>query len=117
MCTYFTVYDGLCGFHNYKNTVILERSPQARATSIRSFIRANSSGVLSAAGCLEIIKEGVNLGGTALNYVKARKVIYRTAGPPREAVDRLTGGAIVIAANGVVGRPPWTDDLLPRGRA
>ncbi len=124
MRTYFTVYDALCGFNNYKNTRHLSRTEVLNHEPNIKFPKLHSGELMYECiinDCrltLEIIKEGVYLGGTALNYVKAVKVIYRggrAAGI--EAIDRLTGDTLVIAAKSVVNASgPWTDDLLPKGR-
>jgi glycerol-3-phosphate dehydrogenase len=123
MRTYFTVYDGLCGFHNYKNTrhlsrnEVLDHEPNIKFPKLHSGELMYECIINDGRLTLEIVKEGVRLGGTALNYVKADKVIYksgRAAGV--EAIDRLTGSTFTIAAKNVVNASgPWTDDLLPKG--
>ncbi len=124
MRTYFTVYDGLSGFGNYKNTRHLSRKEVMKHEPNIKFPKLHSGELMyeciinDARLTLEIIKEGVHLGGTAVNYLKALRVVNRdgrAAGV--ETLDRLTGNTIVIAARNVVNASgPWTDDLLPKGR-
>ncbi|MBN2223998.1 MAG: glycerol-3-phosphate dehydrogenase/oxidase [Deltaproteobacteria bacterium] len=121
---YFAVYDGLSGFGNYKNTHHLSRSEVLKREPDIAFPKLHSGELLyeciinDARLTIEIVKEGVRLGGTALNYVKALKVIYKDGKAAGiEAIDRLTGDTLVIAARNVVNASgPWTDDLLPDGR-
>jgi len=125
MRAYFTVYDALSGFGNYKNThhlsraEVLRREPNVKLPKLHSGELMYECIINDARLTLEIVKEGVRLGGTALNYLKAKKIVYRegrAAGV--EAEDRLTGGTVRISAKNVVNASgPWTDELLPAGSA
>jgi glycerol-3-phosphate dehydrogenase len=124
MRTYFTVYDVLSAFGNYKNTRHLSRSEVLKREPNIKFPKLHSGELMyeciinDARLTLEIVKEGVGLGGTALNYVKAERIVYRdgrAAGV--DAVDRLTGTSFFVGARNVVNASgAWTDDLLPNGR-
>jgi glycerol-3-phosphate dehydrogenase len=120
---YFTVYDALSGFGNYRNThhlsrtEVFKREPDIKFPTLHSGELLYECIINDARLTLEIVKEGVRLGGTALNYLKAARVIYRDgAAAGVEALDRLTGDTLTISARSVVNASgPWTDDLLPDG--
>lgn len=125
MRAYFSVYDALSGFGNHKNTRhlsragVLEHEPNVRFPKLHSGELMYECIINDARLTLEIVKEGMRLGGTAVNYLKALRVVYRdgrAAGV--EAEDRLSGAVVPIAARSVVNATgPWTDELLPAGKA
>lgn len=124
MRAYFTVYDGLSGFGNYRRThhlsreQVLKREPNVKFPKLHSGELMYECIINDGRLTLEIIKEGVRLGGTALNYLKAVRIDYRdgrAAGV--ECVDRLTGDTVRVAARNIVNASgPWTDELLPADR-
>ncbi len=121
---YFTIYDALSGFGDYKNTRHLSRKEVLRREPNIKFPKLHSGELMyeciinDGRLTLEVVKEGVHLGGTAVNYLKAQKVVYRDGRAAGiEAVDRLTGGKLKISARNVVNASgPWTDELLPEGK-
>lgn len=124
MRAYFAVYDALSGFGNYRRThhlslsQVLKREPNIKFPKLHSGELMYECIINDARLTLEIVKEGVRLGGATMNYLKAMRIIYRggrAAGV--EAEDRLTGKVVPIAARNVVNASgPWTDELLPPGK-
>ncbi|MBN1882349.1 MAG: glycerol-3-phosphate dehydrogenase/oxidase [Deltaproteobacteria bacterium] len=118
---YLRFYDLLSGWNNYKKYVHLplpdlkNAEPLVNIPGTHSASRIYECIINDARLTLEIVKEGVMTGGTAVNYLEAKRVITgkgRATGV--EAVDRLTGNTLVIRAKNVVNAcGPWTDDLMP----
>ena len=116
------IYDALSGWNNYRNTRFLtidkirKLEPEMTFKGIHSGFLLYECITNDARLTAEVVKEGVSHGGTALNYVKATKIVMengRTAGV--EALDRETGETFTIKARNVVNASgPWTDDLLPK---
>jgi glycerol-3-phosphate dehydrogenase len=120
---YFTVYDALSGFGNYRRThhlslrQVRKREPNIKLPKLHSGELMHECIINDARLTLEIVKEGVRLGGIAVNYLKALRVVHRNGRAAGvEAEDRLTGKVVPIAARNVVNASgPWTDELLPPG--
>jgi glycerol-3-phosphate dehydrogenase len=116
------IYDALSGWNNYRNTCFLSIDKIKKLEPEMTFRGIHSGFLLyecitnDARLTAEVVKEGVSLGGTALNYVKAKGIVMedgRASGV--EAVDRETGEIFTIRARNVVNASgPWTDDLLPK---
>jgi len=118
---YLRFYDLLAGWNNYKSYAHLslpdvkKAEPQVTIPDIHSAGRIYECIINDARLTLEIAKEGVMTGGTAVNYLEAKRVITKNGRATGvEAVDRLTGNSLVIKAKNVVNAcGPWTDDLMP----
>jgi len=118
---YLRFYDLLSGWNNYKNYTHLsladckEAEPQVSIPGTHSASRIYECIINDARLTLEIAKEGVMTGGTAVNYLEAKRIITKNGRATGvEAVDRLTGDSLVISAKNVVNAcGPWTDDLMP----
>ncbi len=118
------IYDFLAGFGNYRNCrrlsleEVREREPGVNLEGVYAGMLNHECIINDCRVAAELVKEGVLLGGTALNYVRARDIVYengRCAGVLAE--DTLTGKRIKIRAKNVVNAAgPWTDTLLPEGR-
>ena len=118
---YLRFYDLLAGWNNYKSYQHLsladfnKAEPQVTIPGIHSAGRIYECIINDARLTLEIAKEGVMTGGTAVNYLEAKRVIKEKGKATGiEAVDQLTGDTLVIKAKNVVNAcGPWTDDLMP----
>jgi glycerol-3-phosphate dehydrogenase len=116
------IYDALSGWNNYRNTCFLNIDKIKKLEPEMTFRDIHSGFLLyecitnDARLTTEVVKEGVMLGGTALNYVRATGIVMengRASGV--EAVDRETGEIFTIRARNVVNASgPWTDELLPK---
>jgi glycerol-3-phosphate dehydrogenase len=116
------IYDALSGWKNYRISRFLNIDKIRKLEPDMTFKGIHSGYLLyecitnDARLTAEVVKEGVMLGGTALNYVKAKMVFMengRAAGV--EAIDRETGETFAIRAKNVVNASgPWTDELLPK---
>lgn len=117
-------YDLLSGWGNYKNyrhitaEEVMQLEPNIRIPSLYSGSLFYECIIMDSRLTAEMVKEGVMLGGTALNYVRATGVLFegeRCSGV--EAVDALTGDSLMIHARNVVSATgPWTDELMPEER-
>jgi glycerol-3-phosphate dehydrogenase len=115
------IYDALSGWNNYRIARFLNIDKIRKLEPDMNFKGIHSGFLLyecitnDARLTAEVVKEGIVLGGTALNYVKAKEVLMengRAAGV--KALDRETGETITIRAKNVVNAAgPWTDELLP----
>jgi glycerol-3-phosphate dehydrogenase len=120
---YLHFYDILAGWGNYKNyrhlkkTEVERREPNIRLTGMHSGALIYECILNDARLTMEIVKEGVRLGGMAVNYVSARKPVEkegRVVGV--EVEDRLTGDALRITAKSIVNAcGVWADDFMPAG--
>ena len=118
---YLRFYDLLSGWNNYRNYTHLslpdlkEAEPHVNIPGTHSASRIYECIINDARLTMEIAKEGVMMGGTAVNYLEAKRVIKEKGKATGiEAVDRLTGDSLVIKAKNVVNAcGPWTDDLMP----
>lgn len=116
-------YDILSGWGNYKNyrhisaEEVLKQEPNVKIPNLYSGSLFYECIIMDSRLTAEIIKEGVMLGGTALNYVRAKRVLFdngRCAGV--EAEDALSGDSFTIRAKNVINATgPWTDTLMPEG--
>ncbi len=116
-------YDLLAAWGNYKNyrqisaEEVLQLEPNVKIPNIYSGSLFYECIIMDSRLTAEVIKEGVMLGGSALNYMRAKRVLFdngRCAGV--EAEDVLTGTAFTIRAKSVVSATgPWTDTLMPEG--
>ncbi len=116
------IYDALSGWKNYRISRFLNIDKIRKLEPDMTFKGIHSGYLLyecitnDARLTAEVVKEGVMLGGTALNYVKAKEVFMengRAAGI--KAIDRETGEIFTIRAKNVVNASgPWTDDLLDK---
>ena len=124
MRLYFDVYDGLCGWKNHKNSRHLKKrdieklEPNVKPPGLHSGTLIYECILNDARLTLEIIKEGVILGGTALNYVDAKRVIVKDGrATGLEVLNRETGRTFTIKAKNIVNASgPWTDGLMPEDR-
>ncbi len=117
-----TIYDALSGWKNYRITRFLNLDKIRKLEPDMTFKGIHSGYLLyecitnDARLTAEVVKEGVMLGGMALNYVSAKEVLMengRAAGVA--ALDRETGETVTIKAKNVVNASgPWTDGLLPK---
>lgn len=116
------IYDALSDWKNYRISRFLSIEKIRKLEPDMTFKGIHSGYLLyecitnDARLTAEVVKEGVMLGGTALNYVSAKEVLMengRAAGV--NAIDRETGETVTIRAKNVVNAAgPWTDELLPR---
>ncbi|MBN1534500.1 MAG: glycerol-3-phosphate dehydrogenase/oxidase [Spirochaetes bacterium] len=119
----FLLYEALAGWRNYRFFRPLSRrkifalEPRLSCGDIESGIMFYECVVDDQRLTIEVMKEGVWSGGTALNYVMAMRVVEengRVAGV--EVRDRETGREFMIKARNVVSAVgSWTDQLLPKG--
>lgn len=117
-------YDLLSGWGNYKNyrhitaEEVMQLEPNIRIPSLYSGSLFYECIIMDSRLTAEMVKEGVMLGGAALNYVRAKGILFeggRCTGV--EAVDALTGDSLTIHARNVVNATgPWTDELMPEER-
>jgi glycerol-3-phosphate dehydrogenase len=116
------IYDALSDWKNYRISRFLSIEKIRKLEPDMTFKGIHSGFLLyecitnDARLTAEVVKEGVMLGGMALNYVRAKEVFMengRAAGV--EAIDRETGETFTIKAKNVVNASgPWTDGLLPK---
>jgi len=123
MRIYFNIYDALSGWKNYKNTRHLSRKefemlePSVKLPGIYSGSLFYECIINDARLTIEVAKEGVMSGGTAVNYVRAKRIVTKSGmAVGAEAQDRETGQTLNISARNIVeATGSWTDDLLPKG--
>jgi glycerol-3-phosphate dehydrogenase len=123
MALFFKVYDALAGFGNYRNSRHINKKeieklePNLMIPGLHSGNLLYECIINDARLTLEVVKEGVILGGTAVNYIKANKIVTkenRAVGV--EVVDCETDETYVISARNIVNATgPWTDFLMPKG--
>jgi glycerol-3-phosphate dehydrogenase len=116
------IYDALSGWNNYRSARFLNIDKIKKLEPEMTFKGIHSGFLLyecitnDARLTAEVVKEGVMLGGTALNYVRAKEIFMENdhaAGVA--ALDRETGETFTIKARNVINASgPWTDDLLPK---
>lgn len=121
---YLRFYDLLSGWGNYRSYRHLSKADIAQMEPNIKIPKLHSASLLyeciinDARLTCEIVKEGVLLGGTAVNYVKATEILKkggRCIGV--EAEDVLSGNSLTIKAKNVVNATgPWTDELMPKER-
>jgi glycerol-3-phosphate dehydrogenase len=117
-------YDLLSGWRNYKNyrhitaEEVMQQEPNIRIPNLHSGALFYECITIDSRLTAEMVKEGVMLGGSALNYVRAKRILSEGGQCTGvEAEDRLTGDSIVIHARNVVNATgPWTDELMPEER-
>jgi len=123
MALFFKVYDALAGFGNYRNSRHINKKnikrlePNLMIPGLHSGTLLYECIINDARLTLEVIKEGVILGATAVNYAKANKIISKGKGAVGvEVVDRETNETFIISAKTIVNATgPWTDLLMPKG--
>jgi len=121
---FLRLYDLLSGWGNYRSYRHLtkedigELEPNIKIPGLHSGSLLYECIINDARLTCEIVKEGVLLGGTAVNYVKAKNILKkdgRCIGV--EAQDVLSGNSLNIKAKSVISAAgPWTDDLMPKER-
>jgi glycerol-3-phosphate dehydrogenase len=119
----FWLYDALAGWRNYRiarfltRRKIMEMEPHLNSSDILSGMLFYECVVDDARLTIEVVKEGVMLGGKALNYVKALRILKENnQATGVEAQDRETGRVFTIKAKNVINATgSWTDKLLPDG--
>ncbi len=120
----FRLYDLLSGFGNYKNYrhIPLEglnkHEPKIKIPNVHSGCLIYECVINDARLTTDVIKEGVSLGGVALNYVEAKGVVKKDGKVTGiSALDKESGDSFVISARNVVNAcGPWTDDLMTGGK-
>jgi glycerol-3-phosphate dehydrogenase len=116
-----SVYDMLSAYKNYRNhrpisrDEVKKREPNVNISGIDSGNLVCECLLNDARLTLEVIKEGCIFGGTAVNYVAARKVVTKDGRASGcEVVDRETGRSFTIKTKNVVNATGvWCEDLLP----
>lgn len=119
------LYDLLAGWGNYRSYRHLSKEdikkfqPNIKIPKLHSASLLYECIINDARLTCELVKEGVLLGGTAVNYVKATEILKkngRCVGV--DAKDALSGNTLTIRAKNVVNATgPWTDELMPKGRS
>ncbi|MBN1572129.1 MAG: glycerol-3-phosphate dehydrogenase/oxidase [Deltaproteobacteria bacterium] len=122
---FLRLYDLLSGWGNYRSyrhlsiEDINKLQPNIKIPGVHSASLLYECIINDARLTCEILKEGVLLGGTAVNYVKATKLVKkdgRCVGV--EAEDALNRNSLVIRAKSVVSATgSWTDELMPKDRS
>jgi glycerol-3-phosphate dehydrogenase len=117
-------YDLLSGWRNYKNyrhitaEEVMQQEPNIRIPNLHSGALFYECITMDSRLTTEMVKEGIMLGGAALNYVRAKRILSEGGKYTGvKAEDMLTGDSIVIHARNVVNATgPWTDELMPDER-
>lgn len=114
-----TVYDILAGVNKDERRTMLDRAETLRKVPMLKKDGLKGSGFYveyrtdDARLTIEVMKEAVNRGVKALNYVKAESLIYENGKVVGvHAVDQLTGEMADIKAKKIINAAgPWVDDI------